>query len=139
MSLLSISSAVFTEALQLAPAIQQAMATGLSFKTLPALITNPALLQALESIGEQSFPLVAPELRAVAAIVSSYDPNYNKWLQNSLNALVVPSPNLVVDGVWGPKTTAAVTALQKQFGLAIIDGFAGDKTSAVIQALLAKL
>ena len=65
-------------------------------------------------------------------------PDYTKWLQNSLNALVSPSPALAVDGHYGPKTRAATEALQTQLGLKV-DGWAGDVTSAAIQLALSKL
>jgi len=49
-----------------------------------------------------------------------------KWLQWQLNNLGYP---LVVDGVWGPRTNAAVLAFQQQHGL-LVDGLVGPKTKA---------
>ena len=48
-----------------------------------------------------------------------------KWVQWALNAK--NAAQLVVDGIWGAKTTAAVKAFQKAKGLAA-DGIVGEKT-----------
>ena len=61
-----------------------------------------------------------------------------KWLRGSLNALLDPSPNLLVDGLYGPLTRGAVERLQAKLGLKV-DGWAGEITKAAIAAALAKL
>ncbi len=43
------------------------------------------------------------------ALVNTHDPNAVKWLQQALNA--AGGANLAVDGVMGPATEAALTAL----------------------------
>ncbi len=93
----------------------------------------------LEQIGGLWFPQAKPALRAAAAIMTSFDPNVTKWLQTSLNTLVVPSPNLTVDGLNGPKTQAAVKAFQTQAGMADVDGWAGTLTRMAIDGALAAL
>jgi len=55
-----------------------------------------------------------------------------------LNKLVTPSPNLVVDGIYGPKTREAVEAAQKKLGVTV-DGWAGEITQGAIQTALSKL
>jgi peptidoglycan hydrolase-like protein with peptidoglycan-binding domain len=55
-----------------------------------------------------------------------------------LNKLVTPSPNLVVDGIYGPKTREAVDAAQKKLGVTV-DGWAGEITHGAIQTALSKL
>lgn len=90
----------------------------------------------LETIGETLFPKAAPALRVAAGAMAAFDPDVTKWLQGSLNALVDPSPNLVVDGLYGPKTRAAVEQLQAKYGLRI-DGWAGSLTQAAIASALA--
>lgn len=97
----------------------------------------PLWAAALEEYGGTFFPHVKPELHVAAAAMSVFDPNVTKWLQGSLNVLVTPSPNLAVDGLYGPKTRAAVVALQTKLGLTI-DEWAGQLTQAAISALLAK-
>lgn len=114
------------------------LATGLSLKNIVHTITDPEILDALGGIAAESFPQVAPELRIVAAIATSFDTNGVKFVQNALNKLVSPSPNLDVDGHTGPLTIAAVKRLQEQLGLNP-DGWAGDVTLTAIQMLLVKL
>ncbi len=95
----------------------------------------PKLAPVLEKYGGDFFPSAKPELRIAAAAMSAFDPNVTKWLQGALNSMD-PSPNLVVDGSYGPKTKAAVEAAQKKLGLTV-DGWAGVATQAAIQSLLA--
>lgn len=90
----------------------------------------------LETVGGALFPQAAPALRVAAGAMAAFDPNVTKWLQGSLNVLVDPSPNLVVDGLYGPKTRAAVEQLQAKYGLRI-DGWAGSLTQAAIASALA--
>jgi peptidoglycan hydrolase-like protein with peptidoglycan-binding domain len=100
--------------------------------------TVPQIASQLASIGAALFPKVAPEMQAVAAASATFDPNVTKWLQAALNKLVTPSPNLVVDGIYGPKTREAVETAQKKLGITV-DGWAGDATQGAIQMALAKL
>lgn len=95
----------------------------------------PDLAGILETIGAKMFPKAAPALHVAAAAIAAFDPNVTKWLQGSLNALVTPSPNLVVDGSYGPKTKAAVEQAQAKLGLKV-DGIAGLLTQAAITAAL---
>lgn len=96
----------------------------------------PGLVSLLESYAAQAFPQVAPELHVAAAVMTAFDPNVTKWVQGSLNVLLSPSPALTVDGIYGPKTTAAVQALQAKLGLKV-DGWAGVLTQNAISAALA--
>jgi hypothetical protein len=98
----------------------------------------PQIVPQLASLGASLFPKVAPEMQAVAAASATFDPNVTKWLQASLNKLLTPSPNLEVDGVYGPKTQEAVEAAQKKLGIPV-DGWAGEVTQGAIQAALMKL
>ena len=100
--------------------------------------TVPQIVPQLASIGAALFPKVAPELQVVAAASATFDPNVTKWLQAALNKLITPSPNLVVDGVYGPKTREAVEAIQKKLGIDV-DGWAGEITQGAIQLALSKL
>lgn len=50
-----------------------------------------------------------------------------KILQDLLNSLLKPSPNLKVDGNFGSRTDAAVKKIQAQFNIGI-DGIVGPKT-----------
>lgn len=97
----------------------------------------PTLANALETYGGQFFPNAKPQFRIAAAAMTAFDPNVTKWLQGALNTLLDPSPNLVVDGSYGPKTKAAVEQVQQKLGLTV-DGWAGQLTQAAIMAALAK-
>ena len=93
------------------------------------------LASVFANIGASFFPKVAPELHVAAVVTAAFDPNITKWVQGSINQLVTPSPNLLVDGVYGPRTRAAVEVLQAQLGLTV-DGWAGQITQGVIGKLL---
>lgn len=54
-----------------------------------------------------------------------------RWAQKILNAL--DNAGLVVDGISGPKTKAAVIAFQKEHSL-LVDGILGDQTRAALEA-----
>jgi murein L,D-transpeptidase YcbB/YkuD len=128
--------------IQLVPTIQNILTGTSSNQVINASIkeqTPQDVVSALAQIGAQLFPKVSPGLQIVAAALAVYsNPSDIKKLQTSLNKLTKPSPNLQVDGVYGPNTRDAVEALQKQLGLKV-DGVAGEATQAAIAAELAKL
>jgi len=127
-------------AIQYGPLVKQAIDAALSNEDLTAKIKEIAgpLVPVLEKIGGDLFPKAVPALKVVGGVVAAFDPNVTKWLQGSLNTLITPSPNLVVDGVYGPRTRDAVIAFQTQAGLRI-DGLAGTVTRAAIDAAISKL
>jgi peptidoglycan hydrolase-like protein with peptidoglycan-binding domain len=96
------------------------------------------LAQLLEGVGSELFPKAAPGLHIVGGVLAAFNPNYAKWLQGALNSTQNLNPPLVVDGVYGPRTRAAVEQVQAKLGLRV-DGLAGQVTEAAIQALIAKL
>lgn len=130
--------------------IQIAIQYGPTIKSIiDEAVTNDDILTKVEALGpevggligtlgSQLFPQASPTLQKVGGVIAAFDPNTTKWLQGSLNALLSPSPNLTVDGKYGPKTTAAIIQLQTKLGLAP-DGIAGQLTQAAIAAALAKL
>jgi len=91
----------------------------------------------IEELGAQLFPRAATDLHAVGGAVAAFDPDVTKWIQGALNVLLTPSPNLVVDGIYGARTRDAVLRLQQNLGLRM-DGLAGTVTQAAIAAALAK-
>jgi len=99
--------------------------------------TLPHLAEPLETLGGLLFPGVKPALHIAAVAMTQYDTDLNKWIQGGLNAFVTPSPNLVVDGVYGPKTAAAVKAFQAQLGLTV-DGWAGNLVQTALMGLMNK-
>lgn len=118
--------------------------------------SNDDLITKLRSIGSSTFsvltdigatilPQVAPALHAAAAAMTIFDTgDTKKWLQNALNLYVVPTPLLVVDGIIGKKTMAAMataqTKLAAQFGITVkADGWAGMISQGLLQAAVALL
>jgi hypothetical protein len=99
---------------------------------------SPSFASVLEGLGAEFFPGAAPALHLIGGVIAAFDPNTTKWLQGSLNTLLSPSPNLTVDGIYGPRTKAAVVQLQTKLGLTP-DGIAGMLTQSAIAAALAKL
>lgn len=100
--------------------------------------TLPKVAGLLETYGSQLFPKAKAQLHIAAAAMTAFDPNVTKWIQGACNSLLEPSPNLVVDGAYGPLTRAAVEKLQQKLGLTV-DGWAGQLTQAAISSALAAL
>jgi len=127
-------------AIKYGPVIKEVIDIASSNEDLIARVKAVAkpLIPYLEEIGARLFPKATPALHIVGGVLSAFDPNLTKWLQGSINTLVSPSPNLTVDGLYGPRTRAAVEQLQKQLNL-LVDGIAGSITQAAIQNALAKL
>ena len=122
----------------LAPTVKSILDAATGNESIVAKIKDISapLAGILETVGETLFPKAAPALRIAAGAMAAFDPDVTKWLQGSLNALLDPSPGLVVDGLYGPKTRAAVEQLQTKFGLRV-DGWAGSLTQAAIASALA--
>lgn len=131
---------VFQLAVQYGPIIKGLLDEATSNDDLAVKIQRMAqpLAATLTDIGQFLFPKAKPALFIVGGTIAAFDPNITKWLQGALNLVLSPSPQLVVDGLYGPKTRDAVERLQAQLGLTV-DGLAGHITQAAIQAALAKL
>lgn len=97
----------------------------------------PALAGLLQTLGAELFPNAKKELQIAAGAMAAFDPDVTKWVQGALNVVLEPTPGLEVDGIYGPKTRAAVELLQQKNGLTV-DGWAGNITQALISGLLAK-
>jgi peptidoglycan hydrolase-like protein with peptidoglycan-binding domain len=132
--------AVVQLALQFAPLVKKVLdeSTSNEDATTKLKALSPDLPNALQTIGSALFPKAAPNLRIIAGAIGAFDPNVTRWLQQSLNKLLKPNPNLEVDGIYGPKTVEAVEALQQKLGLKA-DGLVGHLTQAAIIAELGKL
>lgn len=98
----------------------------------------PGVAPLIQSIGSELFPKASSTLQTVAGVVAAFDPNTTKWLQGSINAILKPATPLVVDGIYGKATIAAVEQLQTKLGLSA-DGIAGQITQAAIATALTKL
>lgn len=120
--------------------VQQAFSAG-NLVTMAQGVLSGNVVAALESTAETLFPKVAPEIRLAAALVTTYDHDHVKWLQGALNS-INGDKALVVDGIYGQATVAAVTKFQEdtaaEFGLSV-DGFAYKITNGAINAVLQRL
>ena len=98
----------------LVPTVKGIFDVATSNESVVAKIKNVSMPLAgvLDEVGAFLFPKVAPELHVAAGAVAAFDPDVTKWLRGSLNALLEPSPNLVVDGLYGPMTRNAVERLR---------------------------
>lgn len=96
----------------------------------------------ISSVGTQLFPKAAPAIQKIGGAIAGFNTDYVKLLQGELNelspSLDLPNPNLVVDGVYGAHTIAAVEAVQAHYGI-VIDGVAGNVTNGWIAKGLALL
>ena len=138
------------------PAIANAWntATGNSLQKVATTVTataSPALLTQLEQMGASAFPNLSPTLHAAAAALLAAESHTGAvaWLQSALNIAESagfvafegnasgPNSALIVDGMFGPRTQAAVLALQAKMGVPTTGMFADAEVSA-LQALLAK-
>lgn len=116
--------------------ISQAL-SGASLADMAKQVLSGDLVSVLEKQAESLLPNVAPELRLAAAIVTGYDNDRTKWLQQALNTIL--EINIEVDGIYGPATVAAVEQFQTQHLGLKIDGFAYRVTHAAIQATMARI
>lgn len=129
-------------AIQWLPQIESIFQSSGTNETIVQRITDlsPTLANLLTGLGSELFPKAAPTLAIVGGIVAGFSPNTTMWLQTSLNQLLgsALNPPLVVDGLYGPKTQAAVMQFQTANGL-VVDGLAGTITQGIVDGLLAKL
>jgi murein L,D-transpeptidase YcbB/YkuD len=123
--------------MRIGPTIQNAVKSGASVNTVITLINDPDIQSVFRELGSQLFPNAKQEQATTAAVVSTYDVDYTKTVQDAMNKLLKPSPNLKVDGHYGELTKAAVTRFQQANGL-VVDGWAGANTMAKIKAELGK-
>ncbi len=125
----------------------QAVATAVQ-ESLP-----PALVKQLAEAGSQLFPNLSPEFHAAAAALVVAHPNNTAWSQSALNLLqstgyvtfgapikdingkVVGHVDLVVDGIYGPHTKAAIVAAQAKMGLPVT-GILADAEFTMLASLL---
>ncbi len=129
------------------PAIQSAWNTAPknSLQAVATAVTTalpPNLVAELAEAGSQLFPNLSPELHAAAAALTVAHPNTTSYAQEVLNLLQSTGyfsfgNPLVVDGIYGPHTKAAIIACQTKLGLPAT-GILVDAEFAMIGQLLAK-
>lgn len=140
-SLTSVISLI-TGLIPLAQKIGQIWESSGGFAAIAREIMGSPALKSLEEIGAQLFPLAAKEVQKVLAAIHLGYPTATKWLQQSLNALeragvINFGDPLKEDGIFGPKTFAAVVVLQAKAGIKPT-GAVADAEYAAINSLLEK-
>ena len=134
--------------IQMVPSIISAWDTSTNagktgIQAVAAVVTNSTVAQELASLGAQMFPQLSPELQAAAAALSISHPNNTSWIQSAINLIAssgfvtLPAP-LKVDGIVGPKTIAAVEAVQAAAGYPVT-GFVADAEYNFLSGMLAKI
>ncbi len=107
------------------------------------VVENTPIAADLANLGAALFPKLSPTLHAAAAALVIAHPNNTSWVQSALNVLastgyITLTTRLAVDGVYGPKTKAAVELVQAKLQFAV-NGFVGDVEYNAIAALLSKV
>lgn len=95
----------------------------------------PQVAQYAVQIAQEFFPNAAPAVQKIAGTALTFNTQLVKYAQQACNLLLTPSPNLAVDGMYGPHTHAAVKTLQQQLGLTA-DGVFGKLTQAAVAKAL---
>lgn len=90
----------------------------------------PQVFDLFDNVGKTLFPGLPAESQIAAAAVV-LDPETTKRIQSAINAKGW-TPALVVDGIYGQMTKAAVSAFQKANPPLVVDGWAGPATQAVL-------
>ena len=125
--------------------------TGNSLQKVASVISSSPIVNELASIGGALFPSLDPTLHAAAAALLAAESHTGAgaWVQAALNiaqtAGVVQftgtgasgNTPLIVDGIWGPHSQAALKAFQAAMKLPVTGMYADAEFSA-LQALLAK-
>lgn len=143
---------IFVSLLTAAPSIIKAWdsAPNNSLQKVNSVVSAlpPAVVAALSGIGAAAFPKLDPALHAAAAALTAVHTNTTSWLQNALNVARATGyisftgdatdGSLVVDGIFGNHTKAALEAFQAKLGLPAT-GMFQDAEIAALTALLAKI
>lgn len=116
--------ALITSIASIIPLVSSIWETSGGFNKIAAILnglSSPALAN-LEAIGAQMFPKAAADVQKVLAAIHLGYPQATQWIQRALNAgetlgFISFGPQLAVDGQFGPKTMAAVVALQTKLGI----------------------
>ncbi len=128
-------------------------ATGNSLQKVGGILAHaPAdLVNELTAVGAALFPQLDPALHAAAAALLAAESHTGAaaWVQGALNIAQAgkavefsgsgtgANTPLVVDGIWGKRSTAALKAFQAKLKLPVTGMFADAEFSA-LESLLAK-
>lgn len=119
---------------QIATEIEALWAGATSNQDFVTKIENaiPGLAAVANEIARIFFPNQAPAVAKVAATALLYNKTLVLYAQKACN--LVMNSGLVEDGLYGPKTAAAVKALQAHLGLNA-DGIFGKITESAVKKL----
>lgn len=131
--------------LQYGPQIQQAVqsiwATATSNEDFIAKFEKalPQAAAVANQIATVFFPQASPQVGQIAATVLTFNKQFVTYVQRACNlaaekGIITLDKPLVVDGVYGPATHAAVKEVQTHLGLTA-DGIFGKLTQAAVQKL----
>ncbi len=94
----------------------------------------PQVASLANTIAKAFFPNAAPAVAQIAVTALTVNKKLVAYAQQACNLVLSPTPPLVVDGIYGPKTAAAVKQLQGQLGLTA-DGIFGKLSQAAVAKL----
>jgi peptidoglycan hydrolase-like protein with peptidoglycan-binding domain len=124
----------------IATKIGQLWQSSAGFSAIAQAIASSSAITELESVGAAIWPAADKAVQKVLAAIHLAAPQSTQWAQTSLNTIQAAGvisfgAPLVVDGVFGPKTFAAVVVLQAKVGLKPT-GAVADAEYKAINALL---
>jgi peptidoglycan hydrolase-like protein with peptidoglycan-binding domain len=116
--------------------------SGNGLTKIAAVVQQTPIAKTLADIGAAMFPTLSPELHAAAAALVHAHPDNTAYVQDTLNFIqstgyIHFGDPLDVDGSWGPKTKAAVMALQAKLGVPAT-GFFVDAEYSALSVLVSK-
>lgn len=122
------------------PILQWAWQTATSNQSFLTKVEQelPVLAKYAPAIVQQIYPQGASSAQQLATAAVALNAQLVRYAQQACNLILSPSPALQVDGMYGPKTKAAVEQLQKTLGLTA-DGIIGKLTEAAIKKALPNL
>jgi peptidoglycan hydrolase-like protein with peptidoglycan-binding domain len=100
---------------------------------LKTAVPGDVLTVALQ-IAQSFFPGMQGTNQTLAGVLGVFNPTLIKYAQTACNLILNLSPPLVVDGIYGPKTEAAIKSLQQNLGVSV-DGLFGKVTEAAVKKL----
>jgi peptidoglycan hydrolase-like protein with peptidoglycan-binding domain len=139
MSIMAIVSLV-SGLIPIATQIGQLWQSSAGFGAIATAILKSPALKSLEEFGASLFTSADKKIQAVLAAIHLGYPESTKWAQTALNTIqttgyIAFGAPLIVDGMFGPKTFAAVVVLQAKAGLPVTGAIA-EAEYAVINKLI---
>ena len=129
----------------IATKVAQLWKNSAGFSAIAGELTSaaPAVLKTIDDWAAQMFPAVESAARRVLGAIHMWAPESTQWVQKSLNTiqstgLIHFGDPLVVDGIFGNKTFAAVVVLQTKLGLKITGAVQQSEYDAINKLIAGK-